>query len=112
MHDMLDCSGHRRIIRMLEILELLSVSEEYRLLANPGFLEQYTVSGGERITKVHEYIMTNFRKDIPLADVAAFANLSVPSFCRLFKACTRKSFSHFLNEIRIGYACKLLMEDR
>lgn len=112
MHEMLTLSGHRRIIKLLSILEILSLSEEFQLLASPGFVQQYTVSGTDRITKVHEYIMTNFRKDIPLADVAEVANLSVPSFCRFFKTCTRKSFSHFLNEIRVGYACKLLLEDK
>lgn len=112
MHEMQDLSGHRRIIQLLSILEVLSLSEEFQLLANPGFVQQYAVSGNDRITKVHEYIMTNFRKDIPLANAAEIANMSIPSFCRFFKACTRKSYSHFLNEIRVGYACKLLSEDK
>ncbi|MEX2594931.1 MAG: AraC family transcriptional regulator [Anditalea sp.] len=110
MHEMKDMSGHRRIIQLLSILEILSLSEEYQLLANPGFVQQYAVSGNDRITVVHKYIMANFKKDIALAEVAEVANMSITSFCRFFKACTRKNFSHFLNEIRIGYACKLLLE--
>src|SRR5690554_1669776 len=106
MKDMLELSGHGRIIQLLYILEILSLSEEFQLLANPGFVQQYAVSTNDRITKVHKYIMTNFRRDISLADVSEVGNMSVTSFCRYFKACTRKSFSQFLNEIRVGYACK------
>ncbi len=112
MHEMLEMNGHRRIVHLLSILEMLSLSEEYALLASPGFVQQYAASGTDKITKVHEYIMTNFKKDIPLTTVAEVANMSTPSFCRYFKACTRKSFTRFLNEIRVGYACKLLLEDK
>jgi AraC-like DNA-binding protein len=34
------------------------------------------------------------------------------SFCKYFKKRTTKTYLGFLNEIRIGHACKLLMEDR
>jgi AraC-like DNA-binding protein len=112
MQEMLALSGYRRIAHLLQILELLSLSEEYQLLVSPGFVQQYIASGTDPITKVHEYIITNFTKDISLGEVAEVANMSIPSFCRSFKACTRKSFSHFLNEVRIGYACKLLLEDK
>ena len=103
-------SGSGRVIQLLSILDILSLSEESKLLANPGFVQKYVDSGNDCITKVHKYIMLNFNKDIPLSTMAEFANMSIPSFCRYFKACTRKSFSSFLSEIRIGYACKLLLE--
>ncbi|MEX2568393.1 MAG: AraC family transcriptional regulator, partial [Cyclobacteriaceae bacterium] len=112
MQEMLDLNGNGRIIQLLTILEILSHSEESIQLANPGFVQQYAACGNDRITKIHEYIMENFQKPINLKDVAEVANMSIPSFCRFFKSCTRKSFSHFLNTIRIGYACKLLLENQ
>lgn len=112
MQEMQASSGHKRIIFMLSILETLSVSNEIQLLANSGFVQQSAVSTNDRLAKVHQYIMENFKKDISLVDAAKVANMSVPSFCRFFKACTRKGFSTFLNEVRIGYARKLLLEDR
>jgi len=112
MLEMQAASGHRRIIMLLEIFEVLSVSKELQPLANSGFVQQSTISTDDRLAKVHEYIMENFKKDISLVDAAKVANMSVPSFCRFFKACTRKGFSTFLNEVRIGYARKLLLEDR
>jgi AraC-like DNA-binding protein len=112
MLEMQALNGHKRFIQLLTILEILSVSKEVQLLANSGFVQESTVSDNDRLAKVHEYIMKNFKNDISLVDVAKVANMSVPSFCRFFKACTRKGFSNFLNGIRVGYACKLLLEDR
>ncbi|MEO9003498.1 MAG: AraC family transcriptional regulator, partial [Ginsengibacter sp.] len=50
----------------------------------------------------------NFTDVITLPQIAAVANLTPPAFCNFFKKKTQKSFSEFLNELRIGHACKLL----
>jgi AraC-like DNA-binding protein len=110
MQDLLKMRGPSRLIHLLSTLEILATSEEYRLLASPGFVNKYNTSGTERMTKVYDYIMNHFKEDIRLEEVAEISNMTAPSFCRFFKACTRKNFSRFLNEIRIGYACKLLQE--
>ncbi|NRF40164.1 AraC family transcriptional regulator [Pedobacter foliorum] len=112
MLQMHTVTGHKKILQLLSILEILSNSDEIELLSNPGFVQQHLVSDDDRITKVHEYIMKNFQKDISLSEVAEIANMSIPSFCRLFKSSTRKAFSNFVNEIRVGHACRLLLEDR
>ncbi|GAA4314254.1 AraC family transcriptional regulator [Compostibacter hankyongensis] len=112
MLDMLHMNDHSRITQLLSILGMLSLSGELQPLASPGFVQHHTVPHNDPIARVHAYIVKNFKRDIPLSEVAGVANMSVPSFCRFFKACTRKGFSHFLNEIRVGYACRLLLEDR
>jgi len=112
MKEMHRLSGHQRIISLLQILEILSLTDEYKMLVRPGFTQDYTISNKDQLTKIHEFIMNNFKKDISLAEVAKVANMSIPSFCRFFKSCTRKTFSTFLNDIRIGYACKLIVEDK
>jgi AraC-like DNA-binding protein len=52
--------------------------------------------------------MKNFTSDLTLNQVAEIANMSPNTFCQFFKQRTRKTFVSFLNEVRIGYACKLL----
>jgi AraC-like DNA-binding protein len=110
MHEMLKMKGTSRLIQLLTMLEILAHSEEYRLLASPGFTRKYNTSGTERMTRVYDYIMNHFKEDIRLEEVAEIANMTPHAFCRFFKACTRKTFSRFLNEIKVGYACKLLQE--
>jgi transcriptional regulator GlxA family with amidase domain len=44
-----------------------------------------------------------------MEEVAAIACMSPNSFCRYFKSKTRKTYSNFLVEIRVGIACKLLI---
>ena len=63
------------------------------------------------MTKVYDFIMAHFRQPIKLQEVAQIANLTPPSFCRFFRSRTRKTFSTFLNEVRVGYACKLMSEE-
>ena len=111
MHDMLNQSPSQRLICLLQLLEELSVSKEYRMLASLGYVQAGQQLDANRMSKVYDYIMSRFRNPISLLEVAPVANLSPQSFCRFFKARTRKTFSQFLNEVRIGYACKLMAEE-
>ena|SRR6056297_1894396 len=60
--------------------------------------------------KVYEYIFENFNQQITLKDVAKIANMNPSAFSRYFKRLNRKTFSRYLIELRIGFACKKLME--
>lgn len=62
----------------------------------------------ERINNVINYILQHYKEDIELGTIAEIANYSKAAFCRFFKQRTRKTFTQFLNEVRIAQACKLL----
>jgi AraC-like DNA-binding protein len=64
------------------------------------------------IKKVLEHVSENFKNQIRLDDVAQLANMSESAFSRYFKKRTRKTFSNFLTDIRIEYACKMLQNDK
>jgi AraC-like DNA-binding protein len=102
--------GINRIITLLSIIERMSRSNEIVPLASAGFVNAYSDKGSERINLVYLHVINNLSNNIPLREVASLTNLSETAFCRYFKSKTGKSFSTFLNEIRIGYACKLLIE--
>ncbi len=93
-------------------MHLISNSTDYKLLANEGYANLLKETETDRMNKVHAYVMKNFREKITLDDVAAIANMSATSFSRYFKMHANKTFSDFLTEIRIGYACKLLVEKK
>jgi transcriptional regulator GlxA family with amidase domain len=65
----------------------------------------------ERVSIIYEYSLRHFHRAIHLEEIAAVANISPNSFCRFFKSRTQKTYSRFLLELRVGHACKLLIEN-
>ncbi len=112
MEEMLHMPPALRLTALLDILILLAQSEKYSYLASPGFVQNYGSANAERLDPVLAYLMQHFTEDISLHEVAARANMSAQSFCRFFKHCTRKTFLTFLNELRVGYACRLISDNR
>jgi AraC-like DNA-binding protein len=101
-------TGLERIIKLLEILDFVSKSNEYKCLASEGYSNSYGQNDVERLGEVYKYIMKNFTDTIKLGDVSSIANLTPTAFCKYFKSKTGKTFSSFVNEVRIGQACKLI----
>jgi AraC-like DNA-binding protein len=57
-------------------------------------------------------MIENFHQNISLNTVSDIIGMTPTSFCRYFKKHTKKSFHMVLNEIRVGHACKLLIENK
>lgn len=109
MYEMLRLKGMERLICLLSILTILADSTEYELLSSPELGIQNS-KDSDRLNKVFNYVMDHFKEDIHNEKIADLAMMSYSGFCRYFKNRTKKNFSHFVNEIRIRYACKQLME--
>lgn len=105
-----DAEGPYRIMILIECL-VLSGTCDKDLLASLGFQYNNPDHENERINLIYKYVLNNFSEKIRLETVASIASLSPNSFCRYFKSHTGKQFSQFLNEIRIGYACKMLIKN-
>ena len=107
LKDQKDFEG---VLMLLQLLNVLSCTNEYRVLSSQGYANNLRDTDTERMNRVHEFVMKRFREKITLDEAAAEANMSPTSFSRYFKNHANKTFSHFLTEIRIGYSCKLLQE--
>jgi AraC-like DNA-binding protein len=112
IHNILHINDFARVLALLNLLDLMANTSEYKLLANEGYSNSMKETESDRMNKVHTYVMKNFRDKISLDEVAAIANMSPSSFSRYFKVHANKTFSDFLTEIRIGYSCKLLTNQR
>ncbi|WP_207515283.1 AraC family transcriptional regulator [Longitalea luteola] len=106
-----ELKGLKCIIEILSIIDLLSETEEYTCLASPGYINSYNQKDARRIDKVYQYVMENFTENIFLEEAAALINMTPTAFCRYFKSRTKKTFTHFVNEVRIGHATKLLCNE-
>lgn len=100
-----------RMLSLFQLLHRLSKEQTVSELSSMVWVTPLKDADHIRINAVFSYIMENFHDTIRLEDVAAIAHLSPTAFCRFFKNRTRKTFSNFLAEIRIGQACRLLLED-
>lgn len=112
INSMFDLHGLNRYLAVLDVLKFLAEQEDYHLLSSAGYLKSFTRTKDNRMRKVLEYIMNNFTKDISLTDVAEHVNMNASSFSRYFKRANKKTFTKSLNEVRVGFACKLLIEKR
>ena len=102
--------GIKHIITLLQIVYLLSFTEEYSFLANSNYINNFQFRDNKRMNRVYGYLLENFKNDIPLSKIADVAGMNPHAFCRFFKSRTQKPLTQFINEIRIGHACKLLMD--
>lgn len=103
--------GIESFLLLFNILYQVSQSQEYNYLASPGYSNTYDENSIKKIHQVYQYVMENFTNRISLDDVASIAHMTAPAFCRFFRNKTNKTFTHFVNEIRIGHACELLINE-
>jgi len=111
LERLLDSEGMPRVILLMEAMHVLAESDQLQTLASIGFKHSLGEAEHLRINLIYEYSLRHFRRPIQLEEIAAVANISPNSFCRFFKSRTRKTYSRFLLELRVGHACKLLIEN-
>lgn len=110
LEALLDQKGGRLLGGLLELLEDLSRTRRYDVLSSEGFLPTLDTSTRDRINRCHDYVFRNFREEITLAGAARAVGMSEQAWSRYFKSVTGNTFSRFVNEVRIGHACRLLVE--
>lgn len=99
-----------RIIGLMEILHLLSISNDLDYIAHEGYECIMQKNRPDRLAEVFSYVTNNYKDDISLEDISRVVHLTPPAFCRLFKQKTGRPFIDYLNEVRISNACKYLIE--
>ncbi len=110
LEELLTAAGPQRIILLMEALLTIAGSKQPETLASIGFKHDFHETENDRINDIYDFTLKNFKRPIQLDEIASVANISPNSFCRYFKSRTRKTYSQFLIEIRVGHACKLLIE--
>ncbi|MDF2193341.1 AraC family transcriptional regulator [Paraflavitalea sp. CAU 1676] len=111
LERLLKTDGSERIIILMEALNIIADCKQLSTLSSIGFKHDLVDAENDRVNAIYEYSLKNYKRKIQLEEIAAVANISPNSFCRYFKSRTRKTYSQFLIEIRVGQACKLLIEN-
>lgn len=110
MGKLLKKKGFEVVMGLIEILFLLSKSKDLRYINDNSYVPVNEDNKSDRLAEVFKYVKSNYKEEISLDEISKIANLTPTSFCRMFKAKTKKPFVEYLNEIRVSNACKYLIE--
>lgn len=105
-----EASPAARVPLLLEILVRLARSRDVRPLASEGYSPARAVDADDRIGRVCAHINRHFAEPIYLEHAAALAHLTPAAFCRFFRRSTGKTFTAFVNEVRLSQAARWLQE--
>lgn len=112
LSNLLHLKGFEGVLELLKILNILSQSDETKLLASTGYTNTLKDGDTEKMNKVYAHVMKCFKGKITITTMAELTIMTPTSFSRYFRTHANKTFSDFVSEIRIGHACKLLIEKK
>lgn len=101
--------GMNYFLEFISILNELAGSDNQTLLST-RFSEMNDFQNSEHIKKVYEYIQENYYRKITLEEISQLVNMSPVSFNRFIKKRTGKTFINYVNDTRISYASRWLIE--
>ncbi len=109
IEKLLKAEGVDKLILFLELLKVISQSKELKTLSVVSLRTDLSDNEGKRMNAILQFTFQQSHRPIYLDEVAAVANLSLEAFCRFFKTRTRKTYTTFLNEVRVSKACRHLI---
>ena len=101
-----------QFMELMSIFQFLAASDEYIDLQVRPISSQTILKQQERMHRIHQFVESNFQKPIETQQIANEVNLSLPAFCRYFKKTTKLTYTDFVNQYRVQYAKKLLIQDK
>ena len=104
-------SGLNRLQLAFQLLALVqNDSADLQTLNQNPINLSFSERDGNRMDQVIQFLLKERNRPISLQEAADKANMSKEAFCRFFKLRTRKTFTQYLQQLRINEAQKLLLE--
>ncbi len=113
IRNALNLNGLNLLIECINILSLMSISKK-RLLndesaENNDLDKQYD---DPRLTRILSFLHLKYTEPLFIDEIASIAGMNKTAFCRFFRTKTSKSCVQYINELRVNYACRLLLEGK
>jgi AraC-like DNA-binding protein len=108
IREIFNTNGMERHLLFVKLIDYLGNSKS-RTIASPDYTNEMKDQREPRMAKIYKFTTRNYNRKIELEEVASVAGMNVTAFCRYFRQKSGKTFSQFVNEQRISYACKFLM---
>lgn len=109
---MREMSDLRRFLQVVELLDFLAAAPETerRPLASEGYSPLLSQRDIGRIDEVIRFLQARKSGPVTLDEAAAVAGMAPKTLCRFFKKNTGRTLMRYLSELRIGDACRRLLE--
>jgi AraC-like DNA-binding protein len=107
LYQLKDANGIDKLLSFLSLIKKLSESKPKFLAVSPS--GDFKSEEGKRMNAILQFTFRESHRKIYLTEAADVAYLSVEAFCRYFKMHTQKTYTVFLNEVRVSNACRLLI---
>ena len=101
-----------RVASFITLLHQFSIISNMKPLATNNSEQIISDVEGIRMDQIFQYLVTNYKNHISLAEISGIASLTPQAFCRYFKKHTDKTFVSFLNEVRVNEACKMIVSGK
>jgi AraC-like DNA-binding protein len=101
-----------QFMELMSLFQFLALSDEFETLHVRPISSQTILKQQERMHRIHQFVETNFQKPIDTQQIADEVNLTLPAFCRYFKKATKLTYTDFVNQYRVQFAKKLLIQDK
>jgi AraC-like DNA-binding protein/quercetin dioxygenase-like cupin family protein len=107
-----DNTGLKGIIGFISILDQLVSCDNYKLLSLRWYKKHYYVLKDGPLYNILEYIEENYSDESVFRNAIQLTNknMSKSSFSRYFKHKTERTFTQYLNDIKIANVRRLLIE--
>lgn len=112
LRSMGELSYFEQLLCLLEVFQLLSVSEEGTELNDRDTSVKLFLNDKIRMGAVYKYIHAHYNENPDVKTVAANVHLSTAAFCRYFRRQTNMTFTDFVNQYRITQAQTLLLQEK
>lgn len=99
-------------IALYSIFDKLGQTSEFTYLTSPSYRFEGKADEAIYFEKVHGYILDHFKNKIKIGEVASLIGMNESAFSHYFKKRTQKSFTDFINEMRLYYASDQLTHTR
>lgn len=106
----LDLSGMRQVLALLDIFTMIYEKREYRTIGMPLPPDVNASRPRVRLHLIDRIIAENYNRRITLSEISAAVGMSPTSFCNSFKAMTGTTFNRYLTDYRMRIASQLLTD--
>lgn len=112
-HKMVNSKGMDSLLILLNVLNNLSnlKKESFYFINSSTIKPSLNHSDSRKLESVVNYVVENFKNNLDSKTAASLACLNEAAFCRYFKRRTEKTFSQFVNHVRVSHATSLLFKE-